>query len=61
MEADLFTPQDAAALSSIRAENAGHAMSQAELLAAFDARGLLRESAAAPGPSSPGQAGDARR
>jgi hypothetical protein len=60
MEADLFTPQDAAALSSIRADNARRAMTLAELFDAFDARGLLGETAAAPA-RLPRQTGEARR
>jgi hypothetical protein len=43
MAPDLFTPQDAAALFSIRAANARRVMSQTELLAAFDTQGLLCE------------------
>ena len=43
MEADLFKPQDAAALLAIRAINAQHRLTPEDLLAAFAARGLLDE------------------
>jgi hypothetical protein len=48
METDLFSPQDAAALLSIRAARFHRALSPDELLAAFEAQGLMRDSGAAP-------------
>jgi hypothetical protein len=48
MDTDLFAPQDAAALFSIRAANAQRVMSLTELLAAFDTEGLLCETPTAP-------------
>lgn len=48
METDLFTPQDAAALLSIRAARSHPTLSPDELLAAFEALGLMRDPDAAP-------------
>ena len=48
MDPDLFTPQDAAALFSIRAANAQGVMSLTELLAAFATEGLLCETPTSP-------------